>query len=107
MCNQPVIDYIEEDQEITLASSSSLWHLDSIDQCDLPLYNQSVVDYIEEDQIALASSTSLWHLDRIDQRDLPLDGEYTSPNDGSGVDIYVFDTGQYFEMQANKYSYHK
>ena len=56
--------------------------------------NQSVVDYIEEDQeITLASSTSLWHLDRIDQRDLPPDKEYTAPNDGSGVDIYVFDTG--------------
>ena len=59
--------------------------------------NQSVVDYIEEDQeITLASSTSLWHLDRIDQRDLPLDEEYSSPNDGSGVDIYVFDTGKHF-----------
>ena len=70
--------------------------------------NQPVVDYIEEDQeITLASSTSLWHLDRIDQRDLPLDGEYTRPNNGSGVDIYVFDTGQYFKRQTNKYSYHK
>ena len=68
--------------------------------------NQSVVDYTEEDQeIAIASSTSSWHLDRIDQRDLPLDGEYTSPNDGSGVDIYVFDTGQYFNRQIKYYMY--
>ena len=65
--------------------------------------NQSLVDYIEEDQeIAIASPTSSWHLDRIDQRNLPLDKEYTSPNDGSGVDIYVFDTGQYFKRQNKK-----
>ena len=62
--------------------------------------NQSLVDYIEEDQeIAITSSTPFWHLDRIDQRNLPLDGEYTSPNDGSGVDIYVFDTGEYIKKQ--------
>ena len=65
--------------------------------------NQSLVDYIEEDQeIAIASPTSSWHLDRIDQHNLPLDGEYTSPNDGSGVDIYVFDTGQYLKRQNKK-----
>ena len=61
--------------------------------------NQSVIDYIEEDQeVTNASTTPPWHLDRIDQFDLPLDGEYTSPNNGSGVDIYVFDTGQYMQI---------
>ena len=55
---------------------------------------QPVVDYIEEDQmVSMASPTSVWHLDRIDQSDLPLDGEFSSPSDGSGVDIYIFDTG--------------
>ena len=56
---------------------------------------QSGTDYIEEDQtVSMTSLTPSWHLDRIDQQSLPLDGEYTSPNDGSRVDIYVFDTGQ-------------
>ena len=56
---------------------------------------QSGIDYIEEDQtVTMTSSTSIWHLDRIDQRGLPLDREYTIPSNGSGVDIYVFDTGK-------------
>ena len=64
---------------------------------------QSGIDYIEEDQtVTMTSLTSVWHLDRIDQRDLPLDREYTSPNDGSGVDIYVFDTGKDMAIYIQK-----
>jgi len=56
---------------------------------------QAVVDYIEEDQVVeMTSSTIPWHLDRIDQSDRPLDGQYSTINNGSGIDIYIFDTGQ-------------
>jgi subtilisin family serine protease len=34
-----------------------------------------------------------WGLDRIDQRDLPLNGIYNYEQDGTGVNIYIVDTG--------------
>jgi len=34
-------------------------------------------------------------LDRIDQRSDPIDRSYSYTNDGTGVDVYVFDTGVY------------
>lgn len=34
-------------------------------------------------------------LDRIDQRTDPIDRSYSYTNDGTGVDVYVFDTGVY------------
>lgn len=34
-----------------------------------------------------------WHQDRVDQRALPLNSTYAPPNDGSGVNIYILDTG--------------
>jgi subtilisin family serine protease len=56
------------------------------------------VEYVEQNQrFRITEDDATWGLDRSDQRDLPLDKTYTAPNDGSGVNVYVIDTGIYAE----------
>jgi len=55
----------------------------------------SVFLTIEEDTRVKPVAVSSWGLDRIDQENLPLNNQYNLPNglDGSGVDVYVIDSG--------------
>jgi len=56
-----------------------------------------LVAYVEPDAAAQLHQTTqnnaTWGLDRVDQRDLPLSGTYTYNNNGSGTNVYIFDTG--------------
>lgn len=55
------------------------------------------VAYVEPDrEVTLfdtQNSPPAWGIDRIDQRDLPLSGAYTYANNGSGINVYILDTG--------------
>ena len=51
------------------------------------------IEYIEEETMATGDqSTTPWYLDRLQMR-FPRDGEYQPIGNGSGVDIYILDTG--------------
>jgi len=54
------------------------------------------VAFVEEDGIMTADATQTnppWGLDRIDQRNLPLNATYNYNWTGSGVRVYIIDTG--------------
>ncbi|MDB4886273.1 MAG: Peptidase, (Subtilisin) subfamily [Gemmatimonadetes bacterium] len=54
------------------------------------------IAFIEQDQTMAISTTqsgATWGLDRIDQTSMPLNGLYTYNADGTGVTVYIVDTG--------------
>ncbi len=61
------------------------------------------IDYIEADgpvsKWGVQANPPSWGLDRIDQRNLPLNSSYTYNTDGTGVTVYIIDTGIRFDHQ--------
>src|SRR5438046_1474688 len=72
----------------------------------MALSHDPLVAMVEEDgevhaTAAQTETGATWGLDRIDQRDLPLNSTYTwdDRNDGTGVTVYILDTGIRFTSQ--------
>ncbi|MEM9057361.1 MAG: S8 family serine peptidase [Pseudomonadota bacterium] len=62
----------------------------------LALARDPRVAYVEQDAMSYVVADQpnpTWGLDRIDERTLPLDNNYRFDFDGTGVDVYVIDTG--------------
>jgi subtilisin family serine protease len=58
----------------------------------LAMSNDPQLESVDQDSYAEATQAQ-WHLDRVDQRNLPLNGIYAPTNNGSGVNIYILDSG--------------
>src|SRR5215212_8162659 len=66
------------------------------EQQALRLADDPRVAFVEEDGVVSLVATqtgATWGLDRIDQRDLPLNSTYNFNATGSGVTVYIIDTG--------------
>jgi N-acetylneuraminic acid mutarotase len=69
------------------------------DAAAMALREDPAVAYVEQDQVARAIDEPIVQpdatagLDRIDQRLLPLSGTYSYTADGTGVRVYIIDTG--------------
>jgi subtilisin family serine protease len=74
-----------------------LYHGIEMSEADAEAMSQDYrVLFVEEDGVMTADATQTnppWGLDRIDQRNRPLSGTYTYNWTGSGVRVYVIDTG--------------
>lgn len=53
----------------------------------------STIAYVETDSMVYPDATASWGVDRINQRNRPLDGVYGANQNGTGVHVYVIDSG--------------
>ena len=63
------------------------------------------VHYIEEEGVAKGDQgvDLAWHLDRLDQLGPDLDRSYQPVGDGSGVDVYILDSGINYDHEEYEY----
>lgn len=77
--DDPDVAYVEEDQKVQGAAYFQFGNFNN----DADILGQAFQYPLEQQ----------WHNDRIDQRRPPLDGQYNPKFSGSGVDVYILDSG--------------
>jgi subtilisin family serine protease len=88
------------DRVYTSAINGAAMHL--ADDAALALASDPRVLSVEPDEVFTMTATTqvgaTWGLDRIDQRARPLSGSYVYAANGSGVTVYILDTGINFSQ---------
>lgn len=69
----PTVEFVEQDKRVSINDGFESPHAPSA--------------------LDTSQTNATWGLDRIDQRNLPLDNVYSYTPDGTGVNVYVIDTG--------------
>ncbi|MEP6731647.1 MAG: PKD domain-containing protein [bacterium] len=88
------------DRVYTSAINGAAMHL-SDDAAEAMRLDPRVLAVEQDEVIRKVSTTQLnatWGLDRIDQRARPLNGSYVYASNGSGVTVYIIDTGINFSQ---------
>ncbi len=78
---------------LVTATAAQLELIRQDSRVDYVTQNASITLELPEDVSANADPALRWGLDRVNQRSLPLDGNIGFAQAGSGVDIYIVDSG--------------
>lgn len=81
---------LRKDPRIVSVERNKAYTVNSRDQ---PQFASPNPETASGEDYSAQSATTVWGLDRTDQRNLPLDSDYSPPAEGSGIDIYIVDSG--------------
>lgn len=104
--NPAIITFVQTDADEYEEPHHSIWGFNASSEEELLAFVNAVLPesitrraYISrvqtavKQQVEISAASNQWGRDRIDQRNLPLNNQYNVAGDGTGVTIFVVDTG--------------